>query len=622
MGLPMYKSIIDSLRQMGCIPVIGVVPNSDSRLTKIDFGTEDLINYYKKELNISAVYMAEDISFLDKLKPDVIFYQSPFDLHIISRFSPEIVKEKSKIAYVSYGINMANLPFYHYGLPFYESCWKIFSESEHSPRMASAFLGEKFQELAPKIVIAGSPKIDYIAEKTAQLKSDKSFDHLWPRPKSDLISRIIWAPHWILKLPHSEDTGYSSFLLYKDFFLQYLKVNKNIDLVLRAHPLIWDELQAKGFMSMEDIRLYKQEFDALPNARLDLAQEEYGGLFITSDAMITDGISFFTEYPFEKPLLHTISSDKLLSVPEFNNYGIKIIENFYKAFSSNDIVNFIEKIVVGRKDDKRESRIKNLNQLILQKNTNGSFIAHYIKNAFSINPIKWLKNGFKDFFYVKKGNLSKTNIAHNFWKSRKNDTWNFQKLFPDRFEKQIQFLTNFSQNITTPSIVLDLGCANGDFSIFLAQNLKSNLHVDAIDLSWDLICAGQKGASELGLQNISFMNASLEDWLSWSNSKIYDHLLVLGLFTCIIDRELFKKASKILSLSIKKSGYMVLKDTLSDSKKDFVYKNDNYMAIYRSKKSYIKMFESNGFSLVKEELISDKQSGVGSYLFLMQKTTL
>lgn len=616
MGLPMYKSIIDSLRYLGCIPVIGIVPNNDLRLVENDHAIENLINYYKKELRIDEVYKAEDISFLNKLKAAVIFYQSPFDLHIISKFPPEIVEKQSKIAYVSYGINMANLPNYHYGLPFYESCWKIFFESEYSPRMASAFLKEKFHKIASKIVITGSPKTDYINEKIIQLTSnpDENFDHLWPRPKNNEIRRIIWAPHWILKLPYAENIGYSSFLLYKDFFLQYLKENQGIDFVLRAHPLMWNELQAKGAMSAEDIKLYKKEFDALPNARIDSAQEEYGDLFATSDAMITDGISFFTEYPYEKPLLHTISSEKLLSNPEFNHYGIKIIENFYKAFSSSDIINFIEQVVLNQKDDKRESRIKNLNQLILNKN-NGSFIANYIKDTLLVHPIKTL---FKKFFFTKK-NLDKTNIAYNFWKSRKDETWNFKQLFPDRFEKQIQFLEDFSQLITKPSTILDLGCANGEFSIFLAQNLKHSLSIDAIDLSWDFICAGRNKTSKLGLNNIFFMDASLEDWISWKLVDTYDHLLVLGLFTCVINKNLFKKASKALAISIKKGGYIALKDTLNDSLKDLIYKNNDYMAIYRAKTPYIKIFESNGFSLVKEELISDKQSGVGSYLFLMQK---
>ncbi len=56
-------------------------------------------------------------------------------------------------------------------------------------------------------------------------------------------------------------------------------------------------------MSEAEIREFLESWDALPNTATYLL-DDYGKLFAASDAMITEGVSFFSEYMlFDKPLI-------------------------------------------------------------------------------------------------------------------------------------------------------------------------------------------------------------------------------------------------------------------------------------------------------------------------------
>lgn len=344
-------------------PYICIIPNVDERMRNNSIA--DVTSTLKNIFQIHDYLIDYDGKTLKKLAPDIVFVQTPYDSQRSTAFGVKKLSRFTKVCYIPYSVSIADCPEYHYGLDFYKYCWKIFFPAPVSLEMCHDYLGEeRYNSLKDRLVVSGSPKIEmimnyeYIESKT---------ESLWNLPKSSAIKRIIWAPHWTFEWNISGDgkarKGYSQFHKYYRFFLELARNNQNIDLVLRAHPLTYTAITNRGLMSVEDLAQFRQEFNALPNARIDDAITNNNGyldLFYSSDAMITDGVSFLTEYPITgKPLLHTIGSD---NPARLNAYGDRIAKAFYQAFCEQDIVHFINHVVFDGADEMLEQRKQIINE--------------------------------------------------------------------------------------------------------------------------------------------------------------------------------------------------------------------------------------------------------------------
>ena len=131
----------------------------------------------------------------------------------------------------------------------------------------------------------GSPKIDNLRREAQQGKSN------WPL--SGAKFKIVWAPH------HSYSSHWYNFGVFSKIYKQMLdfaKQNPNIEIVLRPHPFLWSTLADRKVLSVEELSSWRAEWDALPNTFVD-EDGSYAELFLATDVLLTDGISFLGEYP-------------------------------------------------------------------------------------------------------------------------------------------------------------------------------------------------------------------------------------------------------------------------------------------------------------------------------------
>jgi CDP-glycerol glycerophosphotransferase (TagB/SpsB family) len=77
-----------------------------------------------------------------------------------------------------------------------------------------------------------------------------------------------------------------------DFAIQ----NPNIEIVLRPHPFLWSTLADRKVLSVEELSSWRADWDALVNTFVD-EDGSYAELFLATDILLTDGISFLGEYP-------------------------------------------------------------------------------------------------------------------------------------------------------------------------------------------------------------------------------------------------------------------------------------------------------------------------------------
>lgn len=131
----------------------------------------------------------------------------------------------------------------------------------------------------------GSPKIDSLRKEAEQGKGE------WPIAGSGF--RIVWAPHHSYS-PHWLNFGVFSRI--REQMLAFAKANPDIQIVLRPHPFLWSTLTDRKVLTKDELEKFRSEWEELPNTHVD-EDGSYAELFLATDILVTDGISFLGEYP-------------------------------------------------------------------------------------------------------------------------------------------------------------------------------------------------------------------------------------------------------------------------------------------------------------------------------------
>ena len=86
--------------------------------------------------------------------------------------------------------------------------------------------------------------------------------------------------------------------------LKLAQEDKEIEIVLRPHPFLWGTLVDRKVLTEQELKSWREAWDALSNTYVD-EDGSYAELFLATDALMTDGISFLGEYPLvtQKPAI-------------------------------------------------------------------------------------------------------------------------------------------------------------------------------------------------------------------------------------------------------------------------------------------------------------------------------
>jgi hypothetical protein len=229
----------------------------------------------------------------------------------------------------------AQLQEHQFNLPFHHKSWRIFAET-----VLHKQLYKKYSDIRDKnVIVTGYPKLDNYRQKPMT-----SYATLWRTNKLPNSKKIIWAPQWTVE--NTSDLLYSSFLELKDYFYDLAKTNPQIEIMIKPHPGLWDNLKKTKLMTETEIKEMKKKYLELPNLWF-YEEPGYFDHFKTSDALILDSISFISEYyPTQKPMFFITKP----GLHKFNEYGEIIFESLYKGWAREEIDSFINNVVVGGKD--------------------------------------------------------------------------------------------------------------------------------------------------------------------------------------------------------------------------------------------------------------------------------
>jgi hypothetical protein len=278
------------------------------------------------------------------LNIDIVFFTAPYSYtsndYTIQGFS------NSLTCYVPYFFVMNILYKNNYDTPFQNMLWRAFYETNIHLSDAKKYSSIK----AKNVVITGYPGLDSFLNKS-NIKNNFS------------RKKLIIAPHHTIE---SKGAGlnYSNFLKYSDFFKQLtFKYLDDIDFIFKPHPLLKTRLYSNPEWGEKRANEYYAFWNNISNRKLH--ESFYADLFLDSDAMIHDCGSFTVEYIMvNKPVLYLIhDSDSLKRV---NYFGKKAISCHYHAYSENDIINFINNVVIAGLDTMVETRNFFRNKYLIQ----------------------------------------------------------------------------------------------------------------------------------------------------------------------------------------------------------------------------------------------------------------
>lgn len=283
---------------------------------------------------------------IDMLKPfDLLFCSTPFTSLMPYYFNVHFRTLNQLILYVPYGIYIEKKPKSIYGddyynKPMFKLCWKYYTES-----MGQYITAKRLHELnGYNFLYSGLPKMDVFYHK--QKYNPISIWKCSERTKS----RIIYAPHFNMKLNSTFNENYQ-------WFYEFAEKNQEISWIVRPHPrLAYGAVEAGVFKNLDEYNAYMERWNQLPNSKV-VEGGEYADIFLTSDAMIVDSLSFLSEYQYTgKPLLCLLPK-----VPRpLDSLGNELLSHLYTARGNdfNGIENFIADVVMDGRDHLKKEREK------------------------------------------------------------------------------------------------------------------------------------------------------------------------------------------------------------------------------------------------------------------------
>lgn len=257
------------------------------------FADEDKVSAFLTEQGVKHLsFNFEDslvgLAKLRELAPDYVFINYPWQRNYQPGYRVEALSEFTKVCYVPYySLALVNEPGEIGVTPY------LFTQ--RSNQLASLVFTQDANTLDAYaktsrgngyVHLTGTPKIDALVRKVNESDPD------WPLNNPG-NRKLVWAPH------HSFSESWFNFGMFPKIsgqMLHFAKSNPQLDILMRPHPIMFGNVVASGVRTEDELNLWLQEWNALPNTAID-SEGDIAPLFAAADVFVTDGISFLGEYP-------------------------------------------------------------------------------------------------------------------------------------------------------------------------------------------------------------------------------------------------------------------------------------------------------------------------------------
>ena len=307
---------------------------SEFEFNKVEFNKIDinLISAFNSDSNVW--YDLNDFH-----KPDIVF------------FSRSLLKSKNKYSifnfktclncYVPYSLFIDNNDKLQCATLFHKILWKQFL-----PFKDNLDIVKKYYD-GNNVVIT-----DYLGCDFFKLK--KNSKKIW---KNENNKKVIWAPHHTIDFANRKNY-FSTFLNFAQNMIDLsVKYKNSIDFCFKPHPALKEKLYNHNAWGLNKTNNYYKFWEHSDNTII--SESTYHDLFIESDSLILDSVSFTAEYLYlEKPYCF-LTKDYFDYSESLNIIGKKIFDIINKANNINSLEKFIDNSIL-KNDQKKLQDQKNL----------------------------------------------------------------------------------------------------------------------------------------------------------------------------------------------------------------------------------------------------------------------
>lgn len=297
-----------------------------------------------------------------ELNPDILFYPQPYSGYYVDKLSHNKFWDKL-VCYTPYAF-WTSKGAWSYALVLHQMAWKLFYSTD----------------LHRKDAVKYSPRKDFNVEVVGYPTADDFLlsRHLdkW-KPQSINKKRIIWAPHFTVF--SGGLLAQSNFLWMADFMIDLAKKYVNqIQFIFKPHPGLYTQLCSHPDWGELKANEYYNLWKTMDNTQIETG--EFVDLFMTSDAMIHDCGSFTVEYHYsENPVMY-VATDIEKQLEDKNDFGKLAMHQHYIGKNREDIIAFIENVVLNGNDPMSESRKKFKENYLIPPH--GKSVAENIMDVF------------------------------------------------------------------------------------------------------------------------------------------------------------------------------------------------------------------------------------------------
>ena len=296
------------------------------------------LRYYFNQNNISIIDFDSEgnkppYDIRSQLKPDILFYPQPYEKILVKEHRFRQFLDKL-ICYYPYAFWTSGGKW-SYDTFFHNHAWKLFYSTQlnyEDARMIAANKGRN-------VIVTGYPNADHFLREPSKNPWKKQYF---------IKKKVIWAPHFTIEEGISK-LNISNFLWMAEKMLEIAhEYSDTIQFAFKPHPRLKTELYKNLFWGKAKTDDYYHKWETMDNTQLET--DEYINLFLTSDAMIHDCSSFTVEYLYtHNPVLY-ISQDIEILKDKKNLLGKKALDCHYIAKTKDDIIHFINEIIINGKD--------------------------------------------------------------------------------------------------------------------------------------------------------------------------------------------------------------------------------------------------------------------------------
>lgn len=283
------------------------LPRCSNDLKGLFWNTYETVVDFCRRLNGGTVldtydFTTEQYFDLSEINPNYIFLNVPYTKEYPDVYSMERLAAIAKVCYVPYGYAMPNekrSPMLYSSANFVDLMKSVsfyFADGDATYaycRKNRMWLSELL--CGKRLYNVGYPRFDRIPLQKARLQS----------------GTILWLPRWTAAKQTDEGNLASHFFEYNDSLLKYVDGQEHCRLVIRPHPLMFENYIRYGLMSEQDVLEYRVAIEK--NKRLSLDEKpSYEDVFDMADILVADYSSTLIEFALRgKPIIYCGERDEL-----------------------------------------------------------------------------------------------------------------------------------------------------------------------------------------------------------------------------------------------------------------------------------------------------------------------